>query len=58
MLDILLPRTDAGVVFQAVAATVVFATLTWRFRANKDARIFVIGLWVATYGVMGMRAIH
>lgn len=58
MLDILLPRTDAGVAFQVALATVVFAGLAWRYWRNRDARIFVIGLWLVTYGAMGVRAIH
>ncbi len=57
-MDLLLPRTDAGVLAQLIIATVVFAALTWRLWHNKDARIFVIGLWVLTYGAMGVRAIH
>lgn len=57
-MDLLLPRTDAGVLAQVIVATAVFAGLTWRFRRNKDVRIFVIGLWVLTYGAMGVRAIH
>jgi hypothetical protein len=58
MTDLLLPRTDAGVLFQFIAATLVFIAVTWRFRGNKDARVFVVGLWVLTYGLMGVRAIH
>lgn len=58
MLDLLLPRTDAGVLAQLIIATIVFALMTWRFWSNKDARIFVIGLWVMTYAAMGVRALH
>ncbi len=58
MIDVLLPRTDAGVLVQLVIATVVFAVLVWRFRRNRDARIFVVGLWVMAVGLMGVRALH
>ena len=58
MVDLLLPRTDAGVLVQLVMATIVLAALTLRFWRNTDARIFVIGLWVVTFGLMGVRALH
>ena len=58
MKDILLPRTDAGVTFQFVVATAILGLLLWRVWRNKDARIFVIGLWLLTYGAMGIRTIH
>ena len=58
MIDILLPRTDAGVFVQLAIATVLFAGLTWRLWANRDARVFVAGLWIVTIGLMGVRALH
>ena len=58
MIEILLPRTDAGVTVQFVIATVVFALVLWRAWRSKDARIFVIGLWLVTYAGMGLRALH
>lgn len=57
-MDLLLPRTDAGVLVQFVVVTTLFAALVWRLWRNTDARIFVIGLWVLAYGAMGIRAIH
>ena len=58
MTDLLLPRTDAGVLFQVIVVTVVFALATISFRRNRDVRILMVGMWVATYGFMGVRAIH
>ena len=58
MIDLLLPRTDAGVLFQLVAASAVFVLVVWRWWRNRDVRIFVIGLWVLTMGLMGVRALH
>ncbi len=58
MTDLMLPRTDAGVLFQLAAATVVFAVVTRMVWRNRYARVFVIGLWVLTYGLMGVRAVH
>lgn len=58
MTDLLLPRTDAGVLFQLVAATVIFAVVTRTVWRNRDARLFVVGLWILTYALMGVRAVH
>lgn len=58
MIDLLLPETDAGVLVQLVLATVLFGGLLWWLWANKDARIFIIGLWVVVFGFMGVRALH
>ena len=58
MTDILLPRTDAGVLTQVIVITVVFAFAVFANRKNSDVRIFVVGLWVATYAAMGLRAVH
>jgi lipoprotein signal peptidase len=57
-MDLLLPTTDAGVAAQVVIAATVFAGLVWRLWANRDARIFVIGLAMLTFGAMGVRALH
>ncbi len=58
MIDLLLPRTDAGVLVQIIVVTVVFTLATITMRRNRDVRILMIGMWVATYGFMGVRAIH
>lgn len=58
MLDLLLPRTDAGVAVQAVIALAVFAGLGYAVRKNRDYRIFVAGLAVMTAALFGVRMIH
>lgn len=58
MIDLLLPRTDAGVLVQFVVATIVFAAITWSARRRPEWRLLSIGAWLAIYGVMGVRAIH
>ena len=57
-MDLILPTTDAGVIAQLVFAAIVFASLLWRFWRNKDARVFIIGLSVLTFSLMGVRALH
>ncbi len=58
MIEVLLPRTDAGVLFQLVVTNAVFVLVVWRWWRNTDVRIFVIGLWVLTVSLMGVRALH
>ncbi len=58
MNDILLPRTDAGVVIQVIIATVAFAGLTWLLRKRPEWRLLSIGLWICAYAAMGLRSLH
>lgn len=58
MIDVLLPRTDAGVAAQIIAVTVLFAAVTWWVRGNRDIRLFAIGLWLMTYAAIGVRTLH
>ncbi len=58
MLDLLLPRTDAGVAAQAIVAAVILAILGFAVRRNPDRRIFVIGLAVMTVALFGVRMVH
>ncbi len=58
MPEFLLPRTDAGVVAQAVGAVVIFAAAlgaAWRY---PEARILVVGLGLTFFGFVGVRALH
>lgn len=56
-IEILLPRTDAGVAFQALVVLVVFAGLWWPAR-----RLSVLTLWrgllLFTIGLFGLRTLH
>jgi hypothetical protein len=56
--ELLLPRTDGGVVVQFVIVTALFAMALWLVRRKPDARLLVIGLSLTAYGVMGVRALH
>lgn len=58
LIDLLLPRTDAGVAVQlalvAVGGAAALAA-TWR---RVELRIFVVGLLVFLLGLAGVRALH
>lgn len=56
--DILLPRTDAGVAVQVAIVLVVFAVSLWRTRADRDLRLFTVGVGTFVLGLMMMRAAH
>lgn len=59
MLDLVLPRTDAGVLVQAVIAVGVLGMLAWRTRgARQEVRLFVAGLAVLTVALFGLRTLH
>lgn len=58
MLDLLLPRTDAGVAFQAAVAVLVLLILGVAARRHPDYRILVAGLTVMTIALFGLRMIH
>ncbi len=58
MRDLLLPRTDAGVAFQAVAAVNVYGPLLWATRSNRDMQTFVLGLAVLTFAWFALRTLH
>lgn len=58
MTDLVLPRTDGGVAVQLVIVTLVFATALWLVRGEREVRVLVIGLWLVSYGAMGIRALH
>lgn len=58
MIDYLLPRTDGGVIVQVVLVTVGFAVATWLVRHRPEWRLLSLGMWLALYGAMGVRAIH
>lgn len=56
--ELLLPRTDAGAAFQAVAALPAFAVAFAAVRANRDLVVFVTGLTVLTYAWFALRTVH
>lgn len=58
MLDVLLPRTDAGVLAQFIVVIVVFALAIFALRRQPEWRLLVTGIGVLTLGLMAARAIH
>lgn len=58
LLDLLLPATDAGVAAQFVIVVIILAVALWRFWANPDLRLVVIGTGLVVLGLMGFRALH
>ncbi len=58
MRDLLLPRTDAAVLAQALVAGVVFATALLLARRNRELVLLVIGFATVTCGLFGLRALH
>ena len=58
MTDLFLPSTDGGVFAQFVVVTVGFGAMMWWVRRREGTRVFVAGLWLVTYGLMAVRAIH
>lgn len=58
MIELLLPRTDAGVFVQVAVVAVVGAlavAATWR---NRELRLFAVGCVVLTAGWMALRTVH
>lgn len=58
VMELLLPRTDAGAIGQAVVAAVVFALLWWAVRRDRDVRLLVGGMALFTFAMFGLRAAH
>jgi hypothetical protein len=58
MMDLLLPRTDAGVLLQAAVLALVFSLALWRTWRHPDVRLVAIGLGLVLGALMGLRAAH
>lgn len=58
MMELLLPRTDAGVAVQLAVAAVVFAVALFVVRRDRDVRLLVIGMAVMTAAWSGVRTLH
>lgn len=58
LVELALPRTDAGVLAQAGVASVIFGFAVWRVRRNPDLRIFVAGLATLTFAWFALRTLH
>ncbi|MGH9137832.1 MAG: hypothetical protein ACRD0G_12405 [Acidimicrobiales bacterium] len=58
LVELALPRTDAGAFAQAAAALPLFGALLWRVRHNREIRIFVAGLATITFAWFALRTVH
>ena len=58
MRDILLPRTDGGVAFQAAIVFPLFGLAIVASHRWRDLQLLVIGLALCTAGLFGVRALH
>lgn len=58
MIDLLLPRTDAGALAQVIGAAAIAATALVLVRHNRDLVWFVAGLATLTFAWFGLRTVH
>lgn len=58
LLDLLLPKTDLGVLIQVIVTGLIFALVLWRLWAKSELRLLVIGLGLFVFGLIGLRALH
>ena len=56
--DLLLPRTDAGALAQAVGAAVVYTGALIAVRRQRDLLWFVGGLAALTFAWFALRTVH
>lgn len=58
LVEILLPRTDAGVMVQLIVVLAASALLVWRVRRHSELRFFVVSCSVFVLGLFMLRALH
>lgn len=58
LVELALPRTDAGAFAQAALVAPVFLLGLWRVRHNPDLRAFVAGVATLTFAWFALRAMH
>lgn len=58
VVDLLLPRTDAGVAVQVGLVIVAGSLGLYLSRHRPDARLLVVGATLALLALMGVRALH
>jgi len=56
--DLLLPRTDAGVLVQLVVVAIAWIAGYRRVRNDPDARLLMVGVGVVLLAFFGVRALH
>ena len=56
--DLFLPTTDAGALFQALAAVPIYLAALIAVRRQRDLLWFVGGLAMLTYAWFALRTVH
>jgi hypothetical protein len=56
--DLLLPRTDAGALAQAISAAMLFSVALIAVRRNRDLIWLVAGLASLTFAWFALRTVH
>lgn len=58
LVDILLPRTDAGALAQVVVVAVAVVATLVVVRRSAEARLLVLGVGLVALGWMALRTLH
>ncbi len=58
MIDLLLPRTDAGVLAQAALVFPALGSALIAVRRDREWRLLVIGMLTITAAWFGLRSLH
>ena len=58
MREVLLPRTDAGVLVQALVVFPALLVVLVRVRRDHELRLFVLGIATLALAWFGIRAVH
>ncbi len=58
MTDLLLPRTDPGVLVQVAVVALATAIAVFALRRRPEWRLLAIGLCLFALGAMALRALH
>ncbi|MDP9019195.1 MAG: hypothetical protein M3N25_00050 [Actinomycetota bacterium] len=58
LLELLLPRTDAGAGIQVVVAVALFSAAAVAVRHNRDLLWLVVGLGTMTFAWFALRTLH
>ena len=56
--SMLSPATDAGVGFQAITVVILTVAMLRLARRSKDMVMFILGLFVVTVALFGLRSLH
>lgn len=56
--DLLLPRTDAGVLAQAVVVTIAFLAALVVVNRSREVRLLVLGIGLVALGWMALGILH